>query len=143
MSTSSTGTVEEWTGKACALGKELRIINGPSWIRTSDQSGRVDKRSISNHPSPNRACTFQCTRLSSNYFRKRKTPEGSSITSFVTCAPSPCTGHYPGHLSTMGTPSPCVSQRLGDPQVPLHITSVRRFPDRPFTFNQYCRGGGS
>src|SRR5260221_1563804 len=31
------------------------------------------------------------------------------------CSPSPCTGHYSGHLSTMGTPSPCVSRRVGDP----------------------------
>jgi hypothetical protein len=31
------------------------------------------------------------------------------------CSPSPCTGRYSGHLSTMGTPSPCVSRRVGDP----------------------------
>jgi hypothetical protein len=37
-------------------------------------------------------------------------------------------------LSTMGTPSPCAFRRVGDPQVPLHITSVRRFPVRPTCF---------
>src|SRR5205085_2046846 len=47
------------------------------------------------------------------------------------CVPSPCIGHYPDHLSTMDTPSPCASRRLGDPQVPLHPTSVLRFPVRP------------
>ncbi len=31
------------------------------------------------------------------------------------CSPSPCTGRYSDHLSTMGTPSPCVSRRVGDP----------------------------
>ena len=50
---------------------------------------------------------------------------------FAVCTPSPCIRHYPDHLSTMGTPSPCASRRLGDPQVPLHITSVLRFPVRP------------
>src|SRR5947208_1415188 len=52
------------------------------------------------------------------------------------CIPSPCIGHYPDHLSTMDTPSPCISRRLGDPQVPLHTTSVRRFPVRPTCFYQ-------
>jgi hypothetical protein len=28
---------------------------------------------------------------------------------FVVCTPSPCIGHYPDHLSTMGAPSPCIS----------------------------------
>ncbi len=27
---------------------------------------------------------------------------------FVVCIPSPCIGHYPDHLSTMGAPSPCI-----------------------------------
>ena len=62
-----------------------------------------------------------------------KSLEAFPITDFVACAPSPCTGHYPGRLSTMGTPSPCVLRRVGDPQVPLHITSVRRFPVRPLS----------
>src|SRR5258708_2113304 len=70
----------------------------------------------------NRACTFQCIRLSKSHFQN-------------SCVPSPCIGHYLDHLSTMDTPSPCVSRRLGDPQVPLHITSVRRFPVRPFAFS--------
>jgi len=39
------------------------------------------------------------------------------------CSPSPCTGHYSGHLSTMGTPSPCVSRRVGDPV----FACVRRY----------------
>src|SRR5260370_26467822 len=71
---------------------------------------------------PNRACTFQCIRLSRSHLQ-------------TSCVPSPCIGHYLDHLSTMDTPSPCVSRRLGDPQVPLHITSVRRFPVRPFAFS--------
>ncbi len=45
-------------------GVGLRIINGPSRIRTYDQPGRVDNWHISNYPSPNRACTFRRTRLS-------------------------------------------------------------------------------
>src|SRR5947207_10001869 len=36
----------------------------------------------------------------------------------------------------MDTPSPCVSRRLGDPQVPLHTTSVLRFPVRPTCVHQ-------
>jgi hypothetical protein len=107
-------------------------MNGPSWGRTSDQSGRVDNQCVSNYPSPNRACIFQCTRLSSNYFRKGKAFELSSF-DFVTCVPSPCTGHYPDHLSTMDTPSPCVCRRLGDPQVPLKLWSECRFLVRCFT----------
>ena len=38
------------------------------------------------------------------------------------CSPSPCTGRYSDHLSTMRTPSPCVSRRVGDPV----FTLVRR-----------------
>ncbi|SRR6266571_6031656 len=40
----------------------------------------------------------------------------------LTCSPSPCIGHYPDHLSTTGTPSPWVSQPLGDPE----FSPVRR-----------------
>ncbi len=65
---------------------------------------------------------------------QRKSLEAFPITDFVTCAPSPCIRHYPDRLSTMSTPSPCVVfRRLGDPQVPLHITSVLRFPVRPIS----------
>jgi hypothetical protein len=32
----------------------------------------------------------------------------------------------------MGTPSPCVSRHLGDPQVTLYLRSVFRFPLRLF-----------
>jgi len=112
-------------------------MSGPSWGRTSDQPGRVNSqngtfRHISNYFSPNRACTFQRTRLSSNYFRKEKAFELSS-SDFATCAPSPCTGHYPDRLSTMDTPSPCVNERLGDPQVLLTLWSEFRFLVRHFT----------
>src|SRR5260370_13419547 len=50
----------------------------------------------------------------------------------ASCTPSPCLRHYSEHSSTMGTPSPCVSRRLGDPQVTLYLWSVCRFPLRPF-----------
>ena len=83
----------------------------------------------SDYPFPNRACTFQCTRLSRSPIR-------------TSCAPSPCIGHYPDYLSTMGTPSPCVPRRLDDPQVPLHTTSARRFPVHPSASMKHHCGGG-
>src|SRR5437667_1536491 len=68
MSNGRTGTIEEQTRKERTLGERLRTINGPSWGRTSDQPGRVDNRCATSArfqlPPPNRACTFQCTRLS-------------------------------------------------------------------------------
>ncbi len=51
----------------------------------------------------------------------------------ASCTPSPCLRHYPEHLSTMGTPSPCVSRHVGDPQVTLYLRSVCRFPLRLFS----------
>jgi hypothetical protein len=46
------------------------------------------------------------------------------------CTPSPCIGHCPDHLSTMGAPSPYISRYVGDPQVPTSSCSVRRSPVR-------------
>ena len=50
----------------------------------------------------------------------------------ASCTPSPCLRRYPEHLSTMGTPSPCVSRHVGDPQVTRYLRSVCRFPLRLF-----------
>ncbi len=33
----------------------------------------------------------------------------SRLKNYSSCTPSPCTGHYPDHLSTMSAPSPCIS----------------------------------
>jgi hypothetical protein len=42
------------------------------------------------------------------------------------CPPSPCSGHCPDHLSSMGTLSPCPSQGLGDPDVSRYTCVVVR-----------------
>src|SRR5690348_6847184 len=65
---------------------------------------------------PNRTCTFQRIRLTESLCNKDS------------CTPSPCLRHYSEHLSIMGTPSPCVLQRLGDPQVTHSLWSAGRFP---------------
>jgi hypothetical protein len=44
----------------------------------------------------------------------------------LTCSPSPCTGHCPDRLSTMGTPSP--SGRLGRQRVALPSTFLSARP---------------
>src|SRR6266487_5348756 len=69
-----------------------------------------------------------CVRLSTH-----TALQGCGLCTTIPCAPSPCTGHYPNHLSTMDTPSPCVHRRLGDPQVPLKLRSECRFLVRCFT----------
>src|SRR5207248_7162160 len=105
LGASSAGTIEEQTIIVCALGTRLRIISGPSWDRTSDQSGRVDNQHATNYPSPNRACTFQRTRLSRDAVHLPRTlylvvHRWYKLSAFP-CVPSPCTGHYPDRLSTM------------------------------------------
>ena len=47
------------------------------------------------------------------------------------CPPSPCPGHYPRHLSTMRTLSPCGSRRVGDPEVSRSTCVVVRYLHSP------------
>jgi len=102
------------------------LFDGPSWDRTSDLPGEADNGT---HLDALPAFSSRTVRAP---FNAHGSPEAIFQTS---CTPSPCIGHYSDHLSTMGTPSPCVFRRLDDPQVPLHTTSVRRFPVRPFAFS--------
>ncbi len=114
----------------------IRNLSGPSWGRTSDQPGRVNSQRITSRlfsttsprtvHAPFNAHGSPVTTFARESFR-------TSSSDFVTCAPSPCIGYYSDRLSTMGTPSPCVNGRLGDPQVPLKLWSECRFLVRRFT----------
>jgi hypothetical protein len=86
---------------------------------------------VSNHPLPNRTGQFLSNRLS----RGVPLPIGPDVPSGTAfsldtspCGPSPCPGRYPRRSSTMTTPSPCGSRRVGDPAVPIMPWSVHRFP---------------
>lgn len=109
-------------------------MNGPSWIRTSDQPGRVDNCCVSNYLSRTVLAPFNA-----HGSPEMRIGRICVLSTVFSCVPSPCTGHYSGRLGTMNTPSPCTFRRLGDPQVPLHITSVRRFPVRPACSSEASR----
>ena len=134
-----------------AAGLACRETGGPSWGRTSDQSGEIDSqrdttlmvdRSV-NHQVVRFQLPFPepCMHLSMHTALQRCVllklfPSVSSDTATAfyafSCTPSPCIGHCPDHLSTMGAPSPYISRYVGDPQVPTSSCSVRRSPVRWF-----------
>jgi len=92
-------------------------------------------RHVSNHPFPNRTGTFQRIRLSGYMwfvFPGLYAPSGTTryLPSTFPCTPSPCIGHYPDHLSTMGAPTPWGSRPVGVPLVTCLTVPLRRSPFR-------------
>jgi hypothetical protein len=109
------------------VGKGLRILMGPAGVEpATNQAEYIAMRYLS--VSARLLLSEPCVRLSTH-----TALQGCGLCSTIPCTPSPCTGHYPNHLSTMGTPSPCVRRRLGDPQVLLKLWSECRFLVRCFT----------
>jgi len=96
---------------------------------------RVTLRHVSNRLFPNRTGQFLSIRLSRDVAPPVLGLRGIHRTRWVLstfpCGPSPCPGHYPRHLSTTATLSPCGSHRLGDPEVSSSSSfSARRHPFR-------------
>ena len=93
---------------------------------------RVVLRHVSNRLFPNRTGQFLSIRLSRDVAPPVLGLRGIHRTRWVLstfpCGPSPCPGHYPRHSSTMATPSPYGSRRVGDPAVLFCTSSVRRCP---------------
>lgn len=91
-------------------------MNPQHSVRSLHKPAYTDKLVL---PFPNRTGTFQCIRLSRSLLQ-------------ASCTPFPCLKYYLEHLSTMGTPSPCILQCLGDPLVTLLFWSERRCLRSPY-----------
>jgi hypothetical protein len=107
----------------------------------------VRVRIVSNHLFPNRAGSFQSTRLSRDVAPPVLGCCGIHRTRWVLstlpCGPSPCPGHYPRHSATTTALLPYSSRRLGSPIVSRLCWSVLRCPFRWVPRSFRVAGGGS
>jgi hypothetical protein len=130
---------------ASALGPEWSFSRG----RNSSPTSRLVRiRHVSNSPFPNPPGPFQGNGLSGEMTPPVSGFCGLHRTLWVLfifpCPPSPCPGHYPRHLSTTRTLSPCGSRRVGDPEVSRSTCVVVRYlhsPDSPHHLRVATAGG--
>jgi hypothetical protein len=69
-------------------------------------------------------------------------PHHSFVLSTYPCFSSPCLRYYSEHLSTIETPSPCISRWVGDPAF-AHIERSARVGAQFVSFNQIISGRSS